>query len=230
MRRIHFMFGVTLGVTIVYIGTQYALYQNADKSGTVSTSLTMVTDVFGFLTVFVTLSSLLFLSLGWSTLRPFLTEKETRLIVITLVSYFVTGIANAVCENNNTICDSLNLATYVLKCLVYLGIIIAMNFTVTQLRTQLMHTTWVPSVSIQYARAKQFQMFRLVFIVYLLLPTGFLLVQAILFSWKEDWLYPTLMDTLNLLFIFHTGANFSPLNDQALTRAFDGTYNVLRTE
>ena len=53
-----------------------------------------------------------------------------------------------------------------------------MNLTVTQLRGLLHHTPWTPSLSYQYSRTKQFQIFRIVFILYLLFPTAFLLTQV----------------------------------------------------
>jgi hypothetical protein len=42
----------------------------------------------------------------------------------------------------------------------------------------LYHSPWVASTPIQYARSKQFQIFRLMFIVYLLLPTVFILIKV----------------------------------------------------
>ncbi len=46
-------------------------------------------------------------------------------------------------------CSSLSLATYILKNILYLIIVVAMNLTVTQLRTLLNHTPWLPSLSYQ---------------------------------------------------------------------------------
>lgn len=47
------------------------------------------------------------------------------------------------------ICDSLDLVAFIIKSLLLLAIIIAMNFTVTQLRAMLNHTPWVPSTPLQ---------------------------------------------------------------------------------
>jgi hypothetical protein len=68
--------------------------------------------------------------------------------------------------------------SFIIKSLILLAIIIAMNFTVTQLRAMLQHSPWVPSTPIQYARSKQLQIFRFLFILYLLLPTAFLVIQV----------------------------------------------------
>ena len=81
----------------------------------------------------------------------------------------------------------------------------------------------VPSTPIQYARCKQFQIFRLLFILYLLLPTAFLIVQVTMYSWEDDWVMTVLNDFLTILIIFHIGVTFSPLHEPLLVRAFDGT-------
>jgi hypothetical protein len=73
---------------------------------------------------------------------------------------------------------------FVIKTILLLGIIIAMNFTVTQLRAMLNHSPWVPSTPLQYARYQQFQVFRLIFLLYILLPTAFSLVQVRWFDLK----------------------------------------------
>lgn len=122
-----------------------------------------------------------------------------------------------------TSCQALSLVSFVIRSLVLLAIIIAMNFTVTQLRAMLTHTPWVPSTPLQYARCKQFQMFRVVFIIYLLVPTAFLLVEVTTYSWREQWLVTLLNEATDLLFFFHLGVTFSPMYEPLLTRAFDGS-------
>lgn len=48
----------------------------------------------------------------------------------------------------------------------------------------LMTSTFVDSTPVFYARSKQFQVLRLVFIAYLLLPSIFLLIQTSSLSWQ----------------------------------------------
>jgi hypothetical protein len=50
-------------------------------------------------------------------------------------------------------CQSLYLISYVVKSLVYLGIVVGMNFTVAQLRAMLANTPWLPSIPIQVCSA-----------------------------------------------------------------------------
>ena len=101
-----------------------------------------------------------------------------------------------------------------------LGIIICLNFTITQLRAMLAHTQWDPSSAYCYARTKQFQTFRIGFVLYLLLPTAILLVQDILYTWEQDWLGTALPDILQVLMYLLVGSTFAPLKDHFINRAF----------
>lgn len=112
---------------------------------------------------------------------------------------------------------------FVIRSLILLSIIILMNFTYTQLRAMLSHTPWVPSTPLQYARHKQFQVFRFVVVCYLLLPTIYLLIEVTTLNWREQWVIITLGEATDLLFFFYLGVTFSPLYEPILTRGFDGS-------
>jgi hypothetical protein len=58
----------------------------------------------------------------------------------------------------------------------------------------------VPGVAIQYARCKQFQVFRLLFILYLLLPTAFLILQV-----RYSLLFVSIISFLNSYSTFFVG-------------------------
>lgn len=226
VRKIHYFFLVTLVLCILYTGVQYAEYYQASVTGYDPSVLNIGSNILSHLTSVSSLLSLLLLSLGWSTVRMFLYDREKRLIFIFVFIYLIVGLGGAVCTDSSDQCKSLWLATYILKSLILLGIIIAMNFTVTQLRSSIMHTNWVLSVPVQYAHCKRYQVLRLVFIVYLLLPTCFLLIQATMLTWKQDWIVTMLNDTLVLFMFFHIGTTFSPLQEGFIVRAFDGTFNA----
>ena len=105
--------------------------------------------------------------------------------------------------------------------LLMLGIIISLNFTITQLRAMLAHTQWDPSSAFCYARTKQFQTFRIGFVLYLLLPTAFLLVRDQMpYSWEQDWLSTALPNILQVLMYMLAGSTFAPLKDHLINRAF----------
>jgi len=222
--KLHILFLLSIALGLALMAVTYAELKNRNTTGMESAENNMVVSVVDHFNTTTLLACFLLLSLGWCTTRINLPVKEIRFIAGSIVLYFIIGMANAVCMDDSNQCASLNLVTYIIKNLLLLGIIIAMNFTVTQLRAGLMHSPWIPSTPVQYARVKQFQMFRIVFILYLLLPTAFLLVQQSLFTWREDWLVFLLDEVLTLYMYFHVGSTFSPLQEPFLIRAFDNTF------
>ncbi len=105
--------------------------------------------------------------------------RELSIAILSLMFYFAFGIAAAICvDQDDPSCTGFSLVTLVIKSLILLAIIVAMNYTVTLLKSVLYHSPWVPSTPIQYARSKQYQIFRLMFIVYLLMPTVFILIKV----------------------------------------------------
>lgn len=220
--KMHLLFGFTLLMTLIFLAVEYTLYHHYNTNGIDSSSLEKAVGVTDHFNNFTSLVSILYLSLGLSTVRETLNDKEKRFGTAVLVSYFIFGIAGGTCIENDETCSALWLATYVLRSLVLLGVIISLNFTVTQLRGNLLYSPWVTSSPILYARVKQFQTFRLVLIAYLLLPTAFLLIESTVLSWKEEWVTTLLNDLLNLYVAVHIGVTFSPLETRFLTRPFDG--------
>jgi hypothetical protein len=229
--KLHFLFLATAIWGLALVAVYHTLLQNRNLKGYQSNQDDMILNiVYQFYSTTYLLCFLL-LSLGWCTTRISLSIKEIRTMAGFVMLYFIIGISSSVCmDDNSPACSGLSLATYILRYLLLLGIIIAMNFTVTQLRAGLIHSPWIPSTPVQYARVKQFQMFRNVFILYLLLPTSFLLVQQNFFTWREDWLIFLLYDpdtgtgVLMLYMFLHVGATFSPLQEPFLIRAFDNTF------
>ena len=107
-----------------------------------------------------------------STVRAQISPREVKLAWAALSSYFVLGLLEAACLDTDSVssrfplvfdnlklsphiippqdlCQSLSLIAYVLRTLVFLGIIIAMNFTVSHLKATLMHTPWGWNLPIQ---------------------------------------------------------------------------------
>ena len=226
--KLHVLFAVTILFGLALTAATYGQQANLNNTGIDSPSVNVAVSVIDHFNTTTDLVCFLLLSMGWCTTRIALSSKEIKFISGVIALYFIIGMALAVCSDPvSQTCQSLNLVTYILRNLVLLGIIIAMNFTVTQLRAGLIHSPWIPSTPVQYARVKQFQAFRIVFILYLLLPTAFLLVQSSFFSWKETWIVFLLNDVLTLYMYFHVGATFAPLQEPFLIRAFDNTFTAV---
>jgi hypothetical protein len=51
-----------------------------------------------------------------------------------------------------------------------------------------------------------------------------------MFPWTENWVIVAANEILSMLFLYHIGVNFNPLQEQFLLRAFDGSGNRPRTD
>jgi hypothetical protein len=164
--------------------------------------------------------------MGWSTLQFRLNERQQMRTLGSITAYWILGMGMSACEDpNSALCQSIYLVTYIMHALLLLAIIICLNFTITQLRAMLTHSPWDPSTPYYYGRVRQFQTFRVAFCIYLLLPTGFLLLNDLMFTWKESWILYLLNNLLYAFVFLNVGSAFSPFRDAFLTRAFDGTFS-----
>ncbi|KAF1323897.1 hypothetical protein FI667_g10169, partial [Globisporangium splendens] len=108
------------------------------------------------------LGVLLFASLGWSLTREQLSRRESRLVVVIFTVYFAIALAKALCDSdddeNDDICKAYMLTEYVIKSVVMLGVIVALNFTISQLRLALTEARWNNFVTpLTYMKLNQFQ-------------------------------------------------------------------------
>lgn len=69
-------------------------------------------------------------ALGWKITRVSLAPKELQMLSVSFALYTVVAVAVAFCETPQA-CSALQLAEYVMRSLMMLGIIIAMNFNIT---------------------------------------------------------------------------------------------------
>jgi hypothetical protein len=153
---------------------------NLDQSGEANSNLIVALQVMDHINSTLFLSSLLLISFGWNISRNFLSDKELRFASLTLGFYLLIGLLSSTCTDNtqSSICESLAILTYVIKTLLLLGIVIFLNFTITQLRTVILQSPWMNNILLQYVRFKQYSNFRLGFLLYLLLPTVVMLFQV----------------------------------------------------
>lgn len=223
--QIQWFFLATVLFALLAVVLSYAQLYYQNKDGVLSDKYVVAVRVFQNFTETGGLTSLLLLSLGWSTVHFRLTDKQTATALGGMVVYFIFGVSSAACIKDSDACRSLELVSYILHSLVLLGIIIALNFTITQMRATLIHSPWDPSTPYFYTRCKQFQTFRIVFVLYLLLPTAFFFVEESLYGWQETWMKQTFDEILQILVYLHVGCCFAPLKDTFIYRAFDGTYD-----
>jgi len=172
------------------------------------------------------LASLLLVSFGWTLSRTFLSEREFQFIAFVLSAYFVLGLLSAACLGVSDICTSLFVFSYVVRTILLLGVVVAMNFSVTQLRTIIYHSPWIQSILFLYARSKQFNYFRAAFLLYLIIPSFLLLIQVTILSWESAWIADFLVEILDVMLAVVIGIVFAPMSESYLSRAFDGSLDA----
>eukprot|EP00937_MAST-01D_sp_MAST-1D-sp2_P000180 g180.t1 len=168
------------------------------------------------------LGQLLVTSLGWCLVRARLTVKERQALAAVFGLYTVVAVVKAFCgkpcaayelclSSPQRACSASVLAEYVIKLLVMLGIIVAMNYNITHLRTVLHDERWHEGRSADmYAKLHKLQAFRLAFLIVLLFPTVLLIVRITVFTWRYEWAAEMLNETLTLSVYIYMGMAYRP--------------------
>lgn len=149
-KKIHILFGITLTVLLMHIISRYSKFYYINRDGYSSDAIDIWVNLLESARTILTLLSLLMLSLGWCIERNNLSIKEVKLITAYCIFYSCIGLGDSFClDSSSMTCKSWELGEYILKSLMLLGIIVAMNFTVTQLRSQLVHSAWLTTLPVK---------------------------------------------------------------------------------
>lgn len=197
-----------------------------NKYGEVGVGMTVLVQATDHVFRSLFLASMLLVSFGWSISRSYLPDREKTFATFSITSYLLIGLAHATCvkeANSGSACDFFNAFTYVMRTIILLGIVVALNFSITQLRTILLHSPWVQNIMLQYMRAKQFNTFRSAFLAYLIMPTVILLLEFSILSWRSEWIADLMIQMVDVMIAVLIGASFPPINEQYFSRAFDGS-------
>lgn len=119
------------------------------------------------------LAVLLFAALGWSLTRNTLSRREFQLIAVVFSVYAAIALIKALCSADdeqqqqqrlgepNDVCKVYLLTELVVRSAVMLGVVVALNFTIAQLRLALTEARWHHCVTpLTYMKLKQFQYVR----------------------------------------------------------------------
>ena len=226
VKPIHYLFLATM-IAAIFTYTFYYVYLNdLNEFGEVTKTLTILVQATDHIFSTLFLACMLLISLGWTISRTFLPEKEKNFTYFAIGAYLLAGLCHSTCtgdDQDGAQCDFFNVITYVMKTIILLGIVVAMNFTITQHRTIILHSPWIQNILLQYARTKQFNNFRAVFLFYLILPTVILLLEFSILSWRTQWIADMMIQLVDVMIVVSIGVSFYPISEQYLSRAFDGT-------
>lgn len=100
------------------------------------------------------------------------------------------------------------------------GIIVSINFNITSSRAALNAYPWSSQVPLQYKALASFNLFRVLFLAYLLLPTLLLVARVMLVAWPYAWVDPLLRHALYLALFVALAVAFAPVDVELYRRPF----------
>lgn len=186
-------FAVCLVLQLVSMALNVAYYVELGKHGDANANISDVASAFSH---GVFLCTLMLISLGWKITRDTLPLRQGLVVCLVFGLYHFVAFLNAICDNAAKSCATYLLGEYVVRSIVMLVIIVAVNFNITSLRVQLSDTTWMPSTPAMYTNVTMLQQFRYAFLVNLILPTAAIVVDVSVISWRSQWLSLLMKETV----------------------------------
>jgi hypothetical protein len=103
-------------------------------------------------------------------------------------------------------CEVLIFSEYVIQALVMLGIIIALNYNIASLRQHIAGVPWQNLTHELYDKLECFNVFRTIFMLYLLAPTVLLVIQIMILTWRYNWMMTVMIECTNITmyYLIHT--------------------------
>lgn len=130
----------------------------------------------------------LLIALGWKLLRGSLNITEMRFAGGISVISFYLGVFEVACTTQST-CSGYTLSRYILHALCYLVVIVAMNFNLQMIAAQISDSTASVDSGKLYRKHHAYQVFRWVFLAFIIAPTVELFLKVTVVPWDAMWLY-----------------------------------------
>ncbi|GMF57721.1 unnamed protein product [Phytophthora fragariaefolia] len=136
-----------------------AFYSQRSSSGGPNTTLDIAQDVGESAASAALLGVSALGSLGWSITRVRLSRRETLSLVLLAAVYLVVSFNKALCRPTDAPqCRGYLLSEYSLQSMMMLGVIVALNFTIEQLKLAVSNERWNCFVApLTYMKLGQFQ-------------------------------------------------------------------------
>eukprot|EP00753_Platysulcus_tardus_P015254 PLAT4941.2.p1 GENE.PLAT4941.2~~PLAT4941.2.p1 ORF type:complete len:470 (+),score=203.81 PLAT4941.2:166-1575(+) len=158
---------------------------------------------------------------GLSVTRSTITRREVVPYASIFGSHLLVGFVHGVCSGYAGICGASLLVAYLLRALVMLAIIVALNFNITALRQTMIFDSWSASTASLYSKLSMFHAFRWAFLAYLLLPTMLLVVEITVLSWRFAWVEQLILELVVLAVFAHLQFVFSNPQLSSFTQLAD---------
>ena len=222
VKELHYFFLATVLLYFIAYTVNSMYLEKVDGDGLEDDRLYILVRVLAHSASVVFFITLILLSLGWKTMRENITEKERTFAAPIVMLYIVSGYYAASCSSNtedNDTCQSMLGVASICRSLMLLGLIIAGNYTVNTLRV-FVNLPWAPSVPTYYYLLKQYMTLRNVFILYIILPTIYIIIGLTTLTWRTQYVQALLLESVDLLFILFMITLFAPVDLRCVSRAF----------
>ena len=230
VKSMHYILLVTVIISVLSSLLDYVGKSLQNDNGKLAQGVETTVYIFHFLETLSFKFTVLLLGMGWDFVRQNIAPQEKTVVAFIFGFFFVIGISQVPClgvdaDDLSSGCQALDLIAYVLAGLMLLGTIIALNYSVSQLRAIISNLSWYPSMPVLYARLKQYNSFRNLFLALLVVPTVMYMVEITVLTWKQKWIGNLGQSVVKMVFICYTGAIFLPLDTSLLNRPFNGSLN-----
>lgn len=184
---IHFLIAAVVLLKGVGLLLQYRDQMQVSRTGTDSVLGLVGWQLVDKMQSIAELMMFLLISLGWKFLRQNLNVTEVRFVVGISVLSFYLGVVEITCTTATT-CNGCELSRRILHSLCCLVVIVAMNFNLQVISSQISESLASMEAGRLYVKLRAYQAFRWVFIAFIIAPTVELLIKVSLMPWDSLWI------------------------------------------
>eukprot|EP00003_Mantamonas_plastica_P006918 TRINITY_DN1572_c0_g1_i1.p1 TRINITY_DN1572_c0_g1~~TRINITY_DN1572_c0_g1_i1.p1 ORF type:complete len:473 (-),score=48.01 TRINITY_DN1572_c0_g1_i1:79-1497(-) len=177
---------VCLLFKIVEMVMSFVFYDTLMKTGVEHVWLRTFVLLVGVIAEGCLMAAMLLISYGWLITRDSLEPYELKVTWGTFLVYAILNVLRVLCPQNSTLCSTYGLAYWIVKFVITLRILLAINGNMEILRTTAVTVDWPQTVPEQI-KLSLFNRFRSVFLVYLLAPVLIIFFEFSVFDWQQNW-------------------------------------------
>eukprot|EP00933_Yihiella_yeosuensis_P044414 TRINITY_DN39538_c0_g1_i1.p1 TRINITY_DN39538_c0_g1~~TRINITY_DN39538_c0_g1_i1.p1 ORF type:complete len:299 (-),score=44.08 TRINITY_DN39538_c0_g1_i1:22-804(-) len=220
---LHLLIALVLLLRSLTLILKYFDYQEVAKTGSDTTVGFVAWALIEKVQNIAELMMFLLIALGWKVLRGTLDMTEVRFAVGISVLSFYLGVSQVACTTTAQ-CSGFQLARYILHTLCYLVVIVAMNFNLQRLMSMIADSPATIENGRLYQKLYAYQVFRWVFLGFIIAPTAELFLKVSVVPWDAEWLYICIQELRRLVIYMLIAMAFRP--EPGPLRVFELTRDV----
>lgn len=224
VKGVHYVFVLVLSLGFVVVALETHGVVNVSATGDRNRSLGAEISLFQAFQITAFYGCSLLLSFGFSVYRPNLPPSEIKFIVGIMTLSLAFAVIKASCNwVLSELCSTVDIYLFLIRGIIVISTLLGTNYTVSRLRNSIQSSPWSPSVPMQYYLLQKYTSWRNVYIIYIISPTIFAIIEVTMLSWKSRWIV-SMMDDFLVIFVYMSyGILFQPFDQSEVLRGFDGS-------